>query len=193
MIYLLIPLILIAGTIAMLAFFLLRRKQARKPFEQVATSLGLDLTYSHPQDFMLSGWYRSYPLTLITLPIATQASPTLPCYKASVPMTNPQGKIFVVEKGSLRYDRELAAAPLIPLKETFSPGLTGRSNDLLFSSVLLTEQVKATIERFFAGVYMGQLFIAGDELTVIVANEKRADLLPLCMDLLADIKDSLRS
>jgi hypothetical protein len=192
MIYLLIPFLLaIAVAVGALFYFTRRFNQERKPFEAVAQGLGLTLTYAAPNDLMMAGIYRKYRATVITLMAAGKPSP-LPCYKASVPMVNPQAKIFVVWKGSIRDEQRIPTAQLIPLKDTFPPGMLGKSNDLLFSSVLLTAEVKTAIEQFFSGVHAGELFFTGDELSLVFPAENGPEMITAALNLLADMKDSLR-
>lgn len=190
MIYLLIPLILVVIAGVFFLFFIRRDERQRRPFAATAAALGLSLTYAHPHDLMMAGKYRSYSASVVSL--SGKGTPPLPCYKASLSMINPQSKLLMVSKGAIWEDQRMDRSRMISLKDTFSTGLVASSNDLMFSSVLLSDKVKEAIEQFFAAIHAGELIFVEDELSLIVPAEKGASAISASLDLLADIKDSLR-
>lgn len=193
MIYLLVFLLVLLGGLIWGLLAIRSFHQKRKPFELLAEQMGLELSYSSAIEFMLRGRYRGYPVTALAVQEETKDGSQAVLYKASIPMINPQEKMLLVYTGKDRYSTRIDESRKIPLQETFAPPIQAFTNDLLFSSFVLTEPIRMKIEKVCSTFSDAGLFISEDELTFLANTQKEADSIQTLLDLLADIKDSLNN
>ncbi len=193
MIYLLVFLLVLLGGLIWGLLAIRSFQQKRKPFEFLAEKLGLELSYNSATEFMLRGRYRGYPVTALAVQEETKDGSQAILYKVSIPMINPQEKMLLVYTGKDRYSTRIDESRKIPLQETFAPPIQAFTNDLLFSSFVLTESIRMKIEKVCSNLSDAGLFISEDELTFLANAQEDANSIQTLLDLLADIKDSLNN
>lgn len=169
--------------------------------KSLARQLGLSISYLNQKDFTLFGKYRGYKVRIegIKLP-SEDRTETLPAIKCSVQMVNPQLKCLRVEKKaeSFSYFNKLAFIPRpFNMNHNIGDWLSITTNDMMFASILLSDDLKISLFETFNPVENAILYIEGEEMVFLgldlMEEQDRVNYYAGVLDLLADIKDDLNN
>ncbi|MEO0469517.1 MAG: hypothetical protein AAF206_07855 [Bacteroidota bacterium] len=189
-----ITLMLIALAIGMIRNRRFHLQEARH--KKFAKKYDLNLAYMNEKDFTMFGNFRSYPITLCN---AEAGNPeAIQGVKIYIPMTNPSRKSIRIVRGDDKHPPLVQFAPFahalrIPFDVAFS--LRAETNDLVFSSLILSDDVRIGIYQLFNKIEAGILYLHDEELACFFpdffVHNNMANLYHEAMELLADIKDEL--
>jgi len=197
--FLILITLLAVGSIAV---GVIRNRRFRKKellHQELAKKLGLQVAYLNERDFNLFGTYREYALRIEAVPIVPIGATKGPtALKLSLPMTNPNLKSLRVGKHSSQYP-ELSEYRLIDRPAAFphkvADWLEITTNDLMFSSLLLSDDVKISLYEVLKPLPAALLYVQDEELALItpllLTEEDRLTEMKQMADLLCDMKDEL--
>ena len=161
---------------------------------------GLQLAYIHERQFNMYGNYRSYPVLIESFAssLPENRKKTFSAVRFSIPITNPMRKCFKAEKGIKAFPQLALLAPLdkgINVKHGVGDEISMTTNDMLFSSRILSEEVRISIFEAFKDQEAGVLYLQDENLSfatpVLLSNENASISWQKMLDLLCDIKDEL--
>ena len=171
-----------------------------KLHQQFSQKNDLQLAYIHERQFNMYGNYRGYPVLIESFSVAlpTNKKNVLSAVRFSIPVTNPMRKCIKAEKGFDLYPHLALLAPLdkgISVKHGMGDDITMATNDMLFSSRVLSEEVRISIYDAFKDQEAGILYLQDENLSFATPRLLvQEDCLPSwqkMLDLLCDIKDEL--
>jgi len=185
--------------LAVFAIAIIRHRRFQKRQElhgRLAADMGLKFTFQYPHQYRVYGNYKGYPISVFPIELLRESKDKVKyASKISIPMVNPNRKsIRIHPKGS-----ELAQ--LIPIdqalkvKHPAQSWLSIDTNDFLFSSLILSDDIKISLGAFFQSLGKGIVYIQDDELACILpgllqAEDQIAHYVS-ALDLLCEIKDEL--
>lgn len=191
-------------TIVTIAIGMIRNRRF-KALEDLHASLGkrlhLDIAYASPKSYTLFGTHREYPIKIQPINLALPGTNEPKWFtKVMIPMVNPVRKMLRISRRS-PYFSELEnlvhVARVDSVSHDLEPWLDIQTNDLMFSSIVLSENVKISIHQVFSQLVSGLLYIEDDELSIIlpgpIGSEKDMELAYLGAETLCDMKDELNS
>ena len=171
-----------------------------KLHQEFSKKNGLQLAYIHERQFNMYGNYRGYPVLIESFgySLPENKKKILPTIKFSIPITNPMRKCFKAEKGINVYPQLANLAPLdkgINVKHGMGEEISMTTNDMLFSSRILSEEVRISIFEAFKNQEGGVLFLQDENLSfatpLLLIQENTMKSWQKMLDLLCDIKDEL--
>jgi len=170
-----------------------------KLHKRLASLLGLSLSYQSEDDFVIFGSHRDYRVRLESIGLTDRENQNMiPALKWSIPMVNPQLKILRMAKDSDHFPQLKSVAHLDrPVKMAHDLGefLSITTNDLMFGSILLSDDIKISLFELFNPIEAGLLYIDGEELGMIspelLIREELVEWHTKAVALLCDIKDEL--
>ncbi|MCI4670182.1 MAG: hypothetical protein MRZ79_18745 [Bacteroidia bacterium] len=173
--------------------------QIQKLHKQLSVQLGLSLSYLNHRDFTIFGKYQSYQLRIETVELpSSDGSSKLTAVKCSIPMVNPQLKVLRIEKKeeSFEYFNHIAAITRpISMPHNIGEWLNITTNDMMFASILLSDDLKISIFENLNPLKNSIVFIEGEELAFIglelIEDESRIELYKKGVELLVEIKNEL--
>ena len=195
-------LVISALTLGSVAVGVIRNRRFRLKellHQKLAKKLGLQVAYLNERDFNLFGTYREYALRIEAFPILLPGEKQGPMgVKLSLPMTNPNLKSLRIGKDSDLHP-ELSQYRLIDRPTAFphevAPWLKITTNDLMFASLLLADDVKITLYEVFKPLSGALLYVQDEELAFItprlLTEPEALQELQSVADLLCDMKDEL--
>lgn len=166
---------------------------------QLARLLGLKRAYVSPSDFTLFGQFQGFDLRVEPQLVQTRGEQSyFEIVKTAIPMVNPNLKILAISKGI----REVPAMQqLIQLdKPVHIPHQIGdwlsiTTNDMFFSSIILTDDIKISIYKLFSRLDQGLLYIQDEELAFVlpgyITQDAQVNAIHLAAQLMVDIKEEL--
>ena len=191
--------LLAAGSIGVGVFRNRRFKAKELLHLTLAESLGLELAFASPQQYSIFGHYNSYPVRIEGVNLARPGSKEAAWFThTSIPMTNPLRKMIRVSKRHSGFE-ELESLVQVARPDSVSHDLSDeldiQTNDLMFASVILSENVKISLHQLFQQVPAGVLAIEDDSLFMtfpgLMTNEEQQQISSLAVQTLTDIKDEL--
>lgn len=166
---------------------------------QLAADLGLQVVYTREDSFRIFGHIKGYHLSVYPVVLRdAKGKPTQPAIQLSIPMTNPQRKGWRVLKSHPDYPAYAQLGqPNRPMRVAQElPGLEISSNDLLFSSVVLSDDLKINIHNLFKQLPAAVLFIEDETLACYLPGHAvRPEVCQWVKEaaaILVDIKEELR-
>lgn len=192
--------VLLAGISITVGVVRNRRHQFKERLHQsVATALSLNLAYAAPRDYQIYGTHREYPIQIEAMNLARPGAKEPDWYtKISIPMVNPRRKMIRITRRNDAYE---ALERLVQVGKPTSVGhdladwMDIQTNDLMFSSLILTENVKISLFQAFQPLAAGLCYIEDEELAFVMPGllEAESQVQPCihAASLLADIKDEL--
>ncbi|MEO0897055.1 MAG: hypothetical protein AAFY71_11695 [Bacteroidota bacterium] len=188
---------------AFLIGFIRNRNFDRKEklHKNLAVRLGLSLSYQSEEDFLIFGTYKDYKVRLETIEIRTRDNQDgIPALKWNIPMINPQLKILRIAKDNPSYPQLTSLAYLdrpVNMAHDLGEWLSITTNDLMFGSILLSDDLKISLFEVFNPIEGGLLYIDGEELAIVrphlILKEEDMKWYQKGLDLICDIKDELNS
>jgi len=185
-----------------LAFVMGKMQMLRSRMATFANSLNLQLQeapLNRAYMPVMKGKYRTYQTEI--LPILAEGGKKVLWMKVSLKMKNPNNKTFHIYKSTERgindFPNELTLEMgSVSLKENFAEPIKAFTNDLLFSGLILTPEVKQKIQALFENIPLGMLFMQGEEMSFIstyLPEKEGATLMwEQQLNILCDIKDTLQ-
>ena len=171
-----------------------RFKYIEKVHRDFAEKIGLHPVYVNESNFNIFGSYRTYPLRVIPHMIVKQS----PATQIIIPMTNPNlkwmriGKNLQAVSGFEQVSQHDKASPVT---HQIDSSIEIASNDMIFSSLILSDNVKISIFEAFQDFQSAMLAIDGDMMFFITPGRiEKEDYIPKlekAINLMCDIKDEL--
>ncbi len=160
---------------------------------RLAHRRNLQYSFQHQNQFHHYGSYRNYRVEI---------RPTLVdnswFTRFSIVMTNPNRKALKIAKAAAQFP-SLDSLALIdhpfPIQHDLGDWLLMSTNDLLFSSLILSDDIRISLHELLSPLSAGLIYIYDEELSFLRPGlmEQETDLLLFekSLDLLCDIKDEL--
>lgn len=175
-----------------------KRKKAERLHEDFAREHGLKMAYLQPEDVQIYGHYRDYPAKITTETLPHSSTELRTVLKVVLPMINPNRKCLRISVDSLDYpefDRLVVLDRPIKVQHDLGEWLRMESNDLFFSSLILTDDIKISLYEIFKDRPAVLLYIQDDELALIsptlLRDRPDAVYIDKQLNVLCDIKDEL--
>lgn len=191
-------------TITTVAIGVIRNRRF-KAIEDLHASLGkkleLDIAYASPKSYTLFGNHRGYVIKVIPLNLALPGTNEPKWFtKVTIPMVNPVRKMLRISRRSPSHselESLVQVARVDSVSHDLEPWLDIQTNDLMFSSIVLSENVKISLHQIFNQLVSGLLYIEDDELAMVLPGllrtEQEKELAYLGAQTLCDMKDELNS
>ncbi|MEM6765843.1 MAG: hypothetical protein AAF824_07255 [Bacteroidota bacterium] len=167
--------------------------------EQLASDLGLKITYTEQQDFTIFGENRTYPVHITPHHAALAGKKKVRwSVKTSVPMVNPNLMAIRISRNDVEPSPFLDQVPVYKpqtLAHSIAPWLEVLTNDLMFSHRILSDDIKMDLVVAFKQVPEAILFVMDNELACIIPGLLYENYPPevykAFLNLLLNIKDEL--
>ncbi len=179
-----------------------RRFRKKEEFHQeTAARLSLDMAYASQTDFAFFGEYRGYAFRIEPVNLAPPGSKTPSWFlRLSIPMTNPLRKMIRISRRDLKasvLEQIIPMARPDSVSHDMESWLDIQTNDLMFSSVILSENVKISIHQAFRALSAGVLGVEDAELLCVFPgllsdSDQQTNTL-LAAEVMCDIKDELQA
>lgn len=199
--FIILAVILTLGSIVIGVIRNRRFKAAEDLHASLGRRLGLDIAYTSPIDYTLFGSHRGYPVKVQPINLAIPGTKQPKWFtKVHIPMINPVRKMLRISRRSDQFselENLVQVARADSVSHDLEPWLDIQTNDLMFSSIVLSENVKISIHQVFRQLTSGLLYIEDDELSLVVpgllGSEKEIEVVYLAVQTLCDLKDELNS
>lgn len=195
-----VAILIAAGSVAVGVTRNRRFRRKERLHQQMAEQLGLKVAYLNEKDFNLFGNYQDYALRLEAVELRPDRADSQPLtvLKASIPMVNPNRKALRVVRENDAYprlNRHLSLDRPISLDHHIAPWLQLTTNDVMFSGIILSEDVKISLFEVFNQFEVALLSLYDEELAffapLFLTNEAGLKKWQRAVDLLVEIKDEL--
>jgi len=174
-------------------------RKKEKLHEGLGETYGLSLAYASERSFTLFGTYQEYSLRIEPVELPNRSRETiLEALKISIPMVNPQRKLF----RAIKPLEELPHLDIIAdldqpsfVRHDLGEWLQITTNDLLFASLILSDDIKISLYDTFNKIDAGLVFIEDEELAFIfpelLTDSEQVVSIEKMIQLIVDIKDEL--
>lgn len=163
--------------------------------ETLAFRLNSRLSYRDERNFLVYGDHRNYKFRMT--PISEESGEhkvPLEGLRISIPMTNPNRKYLRVAKLGQAFGQAASVDKFFVVQHEAKEWLEILSNDMFFSSLLLTEDLKISLGAHFQK-YNGVLFIEDNEMVYVaptpIREEEQIESIEAALRLMCDMKDEL--
>lgn len=199
--FIILAIILTLGTITIGVI----RNRRFKAIEDLHVSLGkrldLDIAFASPVSYTLFGSHRGYSIKVQPQNLAIPGDKKPKWFtKVGIPMVNPVRKMLRISRRSPQFtelENLVQVARVDSVSHDLEPWLDIQTNDLMFASIILSENVKISIHQVFHQLISGLLYIEDDEIALVIPGLLRSDeelkLAYLAAQTLCDMKDELNS
>lgn len=159
---------------------------------ELARRMSLHIAFTSEKDFTVFGRFRDYPVKVI--PFDKVTKPACLCF--SVSMINPNLKWLKISKN---LSEKLNAITLndksVQVNHDLDKGIRMETNDMMFSGLILSENVKISIHDTFKELTEVLLYIEGENMNFVVPRQIHTEedilLASKIIHLLCDMKDEL--
>jgi hypothetical protein len=162
----------------------------------------MQLAYMNEQQAVWYGNYRGYALRIETvlIPVPGPRGRALhrPALRFALPMHNPSLKVLRIARrhpDASWLDAIALPDRLTPFPHGIAPWLDIQSNDMLFSSLILSDDLKISLYDVFSRLEAGLMCICDDEMRFfypgLLPDSSDLSLMLKIADLLCDAKDQL--
>ncbi|MEL6629362.1 MAG: hypothetical protein AAFQ83_14715 [Bacteroidota bacterium] len=174
-------------------------RKKEKLHEGLGETYGLSLAYASERSFTLFGTYQDYSLRIEPVELPNRSRETiLEALKISIPMVNPQRKLF----RAIKPLEELPHLDIIAdldqpsfVRHDLGEWLQITTNDLLFASLILSDDIKISLYDTFNKIDAGLVYIEDEELAFIfpelLTDPEQVASIEKMIQLIVDIKDEL--
>lgn len=199
--FIIFAIILTLGTIAIAVIRNRRFKAAEDLHASLGKRLTLDIAYASPIDYTIFGNHRGYPVKILPINLAAPGTKEPRWFtKAVIPMVNPVRKMLRISRRSPQFselENLVQVARVDSVSHDLESWLDIQTNDLMFASIILSENAKISIHQVFNQLVSGLLYIEDDELALVIPgllqSEAETELAYLAAQTLCDLKDELNS
>lgn len=195
---LIIVVILALGAIAT---GILRNKRFRKKqniYHQFTSKNHLKLAFRNPKNFTIYGEYRGFSIRVEPNRELKQNGNSSDGVIFQLPLVNPNLKAIRIVKKNNKYPWIQGLFPIdqvVAVKNTLGDEVIIQTNDMLFSSFLLSEDLLIDMGVLFTKLDAGIIFIHNDVLGCIIPHyiyeNNMEEVWQRVMDILCDIKEEL--
>ena len=198
--FIIVAVLIAAGSIAIGVYRNRRFRAMELRHSGLAESLGLEIAFADPRQYAIFGNLRGYPIRIEPVNLAEPGSKTPAWHtKIHLQVQNPLRKMIRIARrspGTPLLDRIVPLNRLDSLAHDLDPWMNLQTNDMMFASILLSDEVKISIHLAFRDCEAAVLYIEDDELAWVMpgllADEAASRQLTLAADLLCDMKDELK-
>lgn len=169
-----------------------------KLFHQIGQRFGLEVAFLSSRVFTVFGSYRSYTVQIESFQIPTEDGKATYGLKAHIPMINPNRKALRVANPQSTIEglhRIATIDKAVVVQQGMGNGVKILTNDILFSGIILSDDVKISLYKVFQEVGDGLLYLYDDELAFIwptaLSHDSQIDTWGRIVDLLCDMKEEL--
>lgn len=196
--------IVVISGLLVLAFSILARiryvkwAKIEKLHQRLGSEHDLQVAYLNSKAFTIFGSFRNYSIHIEAIALSDLESKSILGVKCQLPMTNPNRKALrIAHLGSKSaYLNQLAVIdrPVV-IKHGFGENIEVLTNDLLFSGIILSDDVKISLYEVLKEVDSALLYLYDTELVFIWPESltEDSDLIhwSKVINLLCDMKDEL--
>ncbi|MDX1909370.1 MAG: hypothetical protein SF053_20190 [Bacteroidia bacterium] len=167
--------------------------------QKLAQQLGVQLAWQSLREYTIFGTYRGYQIAIqpVIYPVAGMSRLWMGT-RILLPMINPNRRALRISRHLVEHRVLERIAPLdkpLYFSHQIAPWLEITTNDMMFSSLILSEEIKITLYEVFSRLEAGVACIYDEELCFVmpglIRHEEAADLCLRALNLLCDIKDEL--
>lgn len=158
-----------------------------------ATRRSLKVDFIHRDNFQFYGSYRHYKVVIKPEMVDEQLFSSF-----SIEMINPNRKALRIAKNNEAIPSLQQKAIIdnpFPIKHDIGKWLVMQTNDLMFSSLVLSDDIRISLHEIFSSYDAALLYIYDDDLCLLIPQslDREADILKYekGLELLCDIKDEL--
>ena len=159
----------------------------------------MQVAYLNARSFTIFGSYRGYTIHLEATPISSSEGKPTYGVKSFIPMVNPNRKALRIRKKDAT-PHGLDQIAIIDRPVQLANGMGGEmemlTNDLLFSGLILSDDVKISLYEVFQLSQDGLLYLYDNELAFLSPNlintREQIEAWKRIVDLLCDMKDELQ-
>lgn len=191
-------LVLIIATAFIVGMIRNRNFQYRQELhETVARQTNLKLAYQSPQQYKMYGEYRGYPVKISSIELMKSSKEDVKFVsKIRIDMINPNRKSILISLPGASLTKLVPLDDPVKVKHNAQEWLDIYTNDMMFSSLLLSDDVKISVGAFFQSKEQnGVIYIYDDELACIfpelLLKSDQVNVYKKALDVLCDIKDEL--
>ncbi|TAE56067.1 MAG: hypothetical protein EAZ89_05055 [Bacteroidetes bacterium] len=175
-----------------------RRKEALH--QALADAYHLQIAYANELNFTIFGQHREYPVQIDVARLHVRGKREARyCLKISLPMTNPNRKSLRISRRNPDWSEFDGLAVIdrpFVVRHGISNWLEILTNDMIFSSLILSEDIKITLFEVFNPLEAGLLCIHDEELSFyypgLLDSQEQHIHSGKILELLCDIKDELK-
>lgn len=164
-----------------------------KLHQRFATRKSLTLNFIHQNDFQFYGSYRDYKVNIKPEVIDERLFSAF-----TIEMINPNRKALRISKQHEAFpslDQKAVIDNPFPIKHDIGKWLVMQTNDLMFSSLVLSDDIQISLHEIFSAYEAALLYIYDEELSLLVPKtldrEEDIALYEKALEVLCDIKDEL--
>ncbi len=198
--FIIVAVFIAAGSIAIGVTRNRRFRAIELRHSKLAGSLGLEVAFADPRQYAIFGSLRGYPIRIEPVNLAEPGSKQPAWHtKIHLQVQNPLRKMIRIARRSPHahlLDRIVPLNRLDSLAHDLDPWMNLQTNDMMFASILLSDEVKISIHLAFRNTDAAILYIEDDELAWVMPglllDDTASQLLALAADLLCDMKDELK-
>ena len=159
---------------------------------ELASDLTLHIAYTGHREFTIFGKFRDYQVKIIPYDRISGFDMT----QYLIPMINPNLKWLKISKNPQQAMPEISSHDkAMVVKHDISKEISIETNDMVFSSLILSDNVKISIHDTFKNLEAGQLFIEGDVMAFVSPYPLRNSIDiqdgEKIINLMCDMKDEL--
>ena len=167
---------------------------------RLASQYQLQIAYLNERDFSLYGEHRGYALRIEALTLrAPQEKEGQTVIQVSLPMVNPTRKIVRIVKPSEQHPKLSQHGRMDrpqTVRQEIAPWLAITTNDLMFTGLILSEDVKISLFDVFNRLESGLLLLQDEQLAFyspeLLSEPEATDRFERIIALLCDMKDELQ-
>lgn len=200
--FLFLVIILAVGSITVGVVRNRRFRRKEELHRQLASQYQLQVAYLNERDFSLYGEHRGYPLRLEALLLRSPQEKDKDgqtVVKISLPMINPTLKILRIARPSEEHPKLSHYGQMDrpqTVRHEIAPWLDITTNDLMFTGLVLSEDVKISLFDVFNRLKSGLVLIQDEELSFftpeLLTDAAVIDHYERIIALLCDMKDELQ-
>lgn len=196
--------IVVISVLLVLAFSIFARiryvrwAKIEKLHQRLGSEHDLQVAYLNSKAFTIFGSYRTYSVHIEALTLSDSASKSIQGIKCQLPMTNPNRKALRIAHFGSKSEHlnqiALIDKPVV-IKHGFGDNIEVLTNDLLFSGIILSDDVKISLYEVLKEVDSALLYLYDAELAFIwpksLGEENELSHWSKIINLLCDMKDEL--
>jgi len=173
-------------------------KKKQEIYQKFSQQNGLKLAFRNPKNFTLFGEYRGFSIRIEPYRELSQNPLSSKGVIFQLPLVNPHLKALRIVRKNEKYPWIQGFYPIdnpIQVNKQLGKDVTIQTNDMLFSSFILSEDLLIDLGVLFTRIDSGIIFIHNDMLGCIIPQylyeKDMSTVWQLVIDLLCNMKDEL--